>query len=310
MSSNDSWDLGRNTTSLVEDLAWVQNKGPLLTTALALFGPNSWIDLLTRYPDLYSERTIGNKTLLGDSKICLDFPPLSKILGRNALTSLDSSSLFFDRTNQCINLHAQGTTVLTEIHAYQIAARWLSNFRAGSLITESADPPDFPITDPNPTLSNAFTVAAYLANMAWMTDTKGLLTVSYDMGADSQKPSISGSGIITVSILIGFHLLGLLATAIYASWFPRWTGSLDAFSMVRLGSSIGDQVTLKLSSNDDELRMLDELPGWIGDDSDGKVGHVVLGGAVPLRRKRGYESYEGKAAQQYAHEQLKHRQGY
>lgn len=45
----------------------------------------------------------------------------------------------------------------------------------------------------------------------------------YDLGADSQKLTLSLAGIIVVSIFISLDLLGLLATAIYASWFPRWT---------------------------------------------------------------------------------------
>lgn len=93
-------------------------------------------------------------------------------------------------------------------------------------------------------------------------------SVVYDMGADSKKPTISLAGIIIMSILIGLDLLGLLATALYASWFPRWRESLDASSMMRLGSSIGDPIPLEVSADDDEVRVLDELPGWMGVEGD------------------------------------------
>ena len=64
----------------------VSNKGPLLTSTLAMFGPNSWIDLVRRYPDLYGNRTIN--TQQSDS-ICLDLAPLTRILNR--WTTVNSS---------------------------------------------------------------------------------------------------------------------------------------------------------------------------------------------------------------------------
>lgn len=101
-----------------------------------------------------------------------------------------------------------------------------------------------------------------------------------------------------VSVLIGLDLLGLLATAVYASWFPRWTGSLDAFSLLRLGSLIGERVPLKVSVNEDEVRVLDKLPGWMGNDApEGEeVGHIGLGGLGRLRTKTAYEAYGWKKA--------------
>ena len=129
----------------------------------------------------------------------------------------------------------------------------------------------------------------------------------YDLGADSQKPSISLAGIIVVSIFIGLDLLGLLATAVYASWFPRWTELLDAFSMLRLGSSISAHVPLKVSVADDEVEILDDLPGWVGSDAntpeDQQAGHAIeLGGPGHLQTKADYEAYDGKTARKRAEE--------
>lgn len=83
---------------------------------------------------------------------------------------------------------------------------------------------------------------------------------------EERAPNVTLAGTIVVYILIGFNLLGLLATAIYATWFPHWTGSLDTFNMLRLGSSISEHVPLKVSVNDDGVHVLDELPGWLGED--------------------------------------------
>lgn len=79
-----------------------------------------------------------------------------------------------------------------------------------------------------------------------------------------RAPNVTLAGIIVVSIVIGFNLRGLLAKAIYVTWFPHWTGSLDAFNMLRLGSSISEHVPFKVSINDDGVHVLDELPGVVG----------------------------------------------
>ena len=81
---------------------------------------------------------------------------------------------------------------------------------------------------------------------------------------------LSPAGIAVVSILIVFNLLRLLVTAIYASRFPRWTALLDAFTLLRLGGPIREHVPLKVSVDDDNVRALDELPGWVGSEPRGE----------------------------------------
>ena len=270
----------------------VSNKGPLLTSTLAMFGPNSWIDLVRRYPDLYGNRTIN--TQQSDS-ICLDLAPLTRILNRwttvNSAFAIKSSA--FVEFTKCITIESLSTKEASERYTYEIAAKWLSNFRARSRPGEGLKEAE----STHDILSNAFTASAYLANMAWISHKDSFncsLSVMYDMGADSKKPTISLAGIIIMSILIGLDLLGLLATALYASWFLRWTGPLNAFSMMRLGSSIGDRIPLKTSADDDEVRVLDELPGWMGVEGDKSSGLVMLGGTAPLRTKWRYEAYVDK----------------
>lgn len=175
---------------------------------------------------------------------------------------------------------------------------WLVNFRPRKISTDEKD------LSSEEVMANAFNIASYLANIAWITDTQQMngsptLSVLYDKGANSRKPSISLAGIVVVSIMILFHLIGLFLTALYASWFPRWTTALDAFSLLRLGGSIGEHVPLKISRSDDEVKVLDELPGWVGcaaGDSQGrKIGSVELGGPGPLRMGLMCGTYEGSA---------------
>lgn len=71
----------------------------------------------------------------------------------------------------------------------------------------------------NERVSNAFTSAAYLANQAWMqyngpSYNLKTLSISFDLGADTQKPSISRGGLILISLLLGLDILILLLLAI------------------------------------------------------------------------------------------------
>lgn len=269
----------------VDDLGLVSNKGPLLTTTLALFGPGSWIDTVNRLPALYDDRNITQNATIG----CIDVAPLGRILEGQLLHGIIDAQI--NPINTCIRegtLSQSESTAPGRDNAIR-AAEWVWNFRLGSISDKGAQ-----------TLGNAFTVAAYLANAAWMSawmspSSKNLdtLTVTYDLGANSQKPSISLASIIVISVLIAIDLLGLLATALYASWFPRWTGSLDAFSLLRLGSSISEHITLKISSDDDAIDILDQLPGWVGDDtSSDEIGRIALGGTGRLQAKMNYEAYD------------------
>lgn len=159
-------------------------------------------------------------------------------------------------------------------------ANWLMNFRVDLGAIE-----------------NAFTVAAYLANHVWMNTQGGLfspsLTVSYDLGKDAQRPSISTAGVIILSTLIGVFLALLWATTIYAIFLPRWTEKLDAFALMRLGASIPEKVPFRMAGNHDEIPILDTTPGWVGDRTgDDIYGHVALGGPTKLFANRYYDSYD------------------
>lgn len=148
-------------------------------------------------------------------------------------------------------------------------------------------------------LSNAFTVATFLANQAWMLNNVDVgshsLYISYDLGADTEVPVISEAGIRLVSALLGLDLLALLAMAFYAYLSPRWTDQLDAFTMMRLGAAMADKVPLMVGRQTDKIKVLDEIPGWIGDtaEKDEEIGRLGLGAPVTVNRKRRYICYEG-----------------
>ncbi|KAL2813062.1 hypothetical protein BDW59DRAFT_176843 [Aspergillus cavernicola] len=272
----------------------IQNKEPLFTTALSLFGSNSWIDLVNRYSDLYARQNVSTDI---EKDIYIDFVPLGGILSANTHIPLDNrtQSFEFNDINQCVNPWPPRDPyeILNEVTALNVG-RWLYNFHEADQAAVS-DGTTAGVAG-NETLSNAFAITAYLANLAWINGgyyTDNSLTVSYDPGTDDQKPALSHVGAIVVSILIGLDLSGLLAMALYAFWFPRWTGSLNTFSLLRLGSSIGDRVPFMISVDEDRVRALDDLPGWVGDsawddhDRQGeKIGSLALGGLGHLQKWR------------------------
>ncbi|CAG8127186.1 unnamed protein product [Penicillium salamii] len=276
----------------------VFNKGPLLTTALALFGRYSWIETANRFDTLY-----GFRKQTHDLKIVADLAPMGRIIrvlqGRHGNDEPSEDSNHYTGINDGVlsqSHHAWKENAYHEAEMFDNIVLWLVNFRPRKVHISPLS-----TTSSDKIMADAFNIAAYLANMAWVIDTSQLrigptLSVTYDAGADSKKPSISLAGIILVSILIMFHLVGLAMTALYASWFPRWTNALNAFSLLRLGGSIHAHVPLRVSANDDQVNILDALPGWVGHapkDFQSRDGDIQLGAPGPLRMRTAYDAYEG-----------------
>ncbi|KAI1750869.1 hypothetical protein F4782DRAFT_531907 [Xylaria castorea] len=98
------------------------------------------------------------------------------------------------------------------------------------------------------------------------------LTVSYDLGADTEVPIISRAGIALISILLAVYLLGVLSIALVAA---------------------GDRVPLLVCKDVDQVAALDEIPGSFGDatEGEGQVGELAPGAQTPLNGKRKHRSY-------------------
>ena len=143
-------------------------------------------------------------------------------------------------------------------------------------------------SDRAPWLSEAFTQAAFLSHDTWMQMGHGRdysLCVLQDFGVDRTVVDMSLTTQIIISILMGVYLTSLLVLAIFVSLTRRWTEQLDAFAMMRIGASVADKLSPQTSNSVDKVQYLDELPGWIGDDGDGKL---QVGGAKYLQPMRKY----------------------
>jgi hypothetical protein len=145
-------------------------------------------------------------------------------------------------------------------------------------------------------IQNAFRAAVFLATEAWLMHNDidlAQFSLQYDGGADTLIPTMSRTGIIVVSLLLGVDIACLLALAIYSATQPRWTSQLDAFAMMRIGAAMHEKLPFRVDPEFDEVRVLDETSGFIGDvtGGEGKFGELGLETHYPVQRKRLYRSY-------------------
>ncbi|KAJ7711730.1 hypothetical protein B0H16DRAFT_1815833 [Mycena metata] len=257
------------------------NKGPLLQTALALFGFGSFIDVRTR--------EIQSNSFGMDETSALQIYRSNQCTG-GMVPFLPLLRDQFDHKR--ISSPIDGCSRLLTSNSTDSA--WLQIwYYISSFVFDSEDSQSFP----GERISNGFSAAAFLANQVWMlvgVAQPGLM-VNYDLGADMQVPVISLMGIIVVSVALGLFLLLLLGVALYAWWTPTWTTTLDAFAMLRIGAAVGAPLRPARDSDEAEnerwllfprngaagVAALDQLPGWVGDalhaEGSEAVGQLALG---------------------------------
>ncbi|KAE8327171.1 hypothetical protein BDV39DRAFT_205304 [Aspergillus sergii] len=244
-----------------------KNKGPLLTTAMALFGEASFIQVRLNntngYPYNLSETTRIN------GSYCLEQIPLASFLiDEDTYIGTTGGILYPGSSDAILNPHQQ-------------VAQYLQFYDTD---TEN--------------LKRAFDAAAFFANKAWFeslgTGCRLDFSVYSDPGLDTEVPVMSMASLIVITILLSLHLLILICLTIWATTTERWTGSLDSWAMMRIGGAIADRVPLKIAENTDKMEFLDEIPGWIGDKNDANelVGIIGLGAQGALTYNRRYISYD------------------
>ncbi|KAJ5833675.1 hypothetical protein N7474_001986 [Penicillium riverlandense] len=254
------------------------NKGPLLTTAYAMFGPGSFIETLPAdfsvIGDNFPGSEVGDLTT-SDVDACVALAPAMNLFS-------SSSDVFGDKFDNCISINFVELSDSRD-NAQQFIGDWL--------VAIYTNPGQIP---------NAFTSAAFLSNKHLIESMEASWTISQDLGSEMEIPGISLGGVVVVSVLMGLYLLPLLALALYASRYPRWTRRLDSFAMLRLGASMGKEVFPMLVAYDkNAIKELDEIPGVVRDigHSSGteiiSVASIGLGGGKPLQKLRRYQCFEG-----------------
>ncbi|MCJ1392786.1 hypothetical protein MMC18_005657 [Xylographa bjoerkii] len=151
---------------------------------------------------------------------------------------------------------------------------------------------------PSDSMRATLTNSIFLSNQAMITQGASCasLTIASDAGEDTQIPAISRTGIIIISVFLGLDLLALTTMALYAYHTRTWTESLDGFAMMRLGAALVDQVPLMVGLEPDKIRVLDEIPGWVGDATpDEEAGTLHVGALGEIREGREYHCYENNS---------------
>jgi len=256
--------------------------------AMAIFGESSYISTRSTNPTAYEMITEQEEMRSADngqdsSNICYDLWPLA---------SLGNSQSGFDTTDLggCIRLENPGD-IPSQI------ARWLTIFLAGPADPDAGTHP----MQGSYLMQSTLTAALYLSNGIWLkqgvSGASRTLNVNYDPGAPTTIPTISTVGIITVSILLGLFVLGLFAMAGYASHMPAWTSALNFFTVMQMGAAAAEHLPLSAGSKADKVKVLDEVPGWIGDAMpEAGIGKLGLGAKAKLRSSRKYECYKEREA--------------
>ncbi|KAK7188375.1 uncharacterized protein CC84DRAFT_1123629 [Paraphaeosphaeria sporulosa] len=238
------------------------NKGPLTSVAIALFGPNSFVETRMSNP--------SNFVIPEDPDCGLRYCTT----GRNLHSCIHNAPLydFLGRSRNCIDIYDSGSVnkVIGQVSTllFYFTARQQSSIL--------------------PALSHAL----YMANKLWLHqpiagyNTQGQLRIYYDEGIPTTKPELSNTGIIVGSFFLGLHLLGLLLLALYVARMKPWSSKMGSEVMLKMGMVYSDELA-RSETKQQWDRMVTTLPGFIGDERPvEEIGRMRLGAAAGLSRKR------------------------
>ncbi|CAI7650448.1 unnamed protein product [Penicillium pancosmium] len=260
-----------STTTYNKTLPWapmfISNKGPLLSTALAIFGPGSFLSTF------FAEYITLTSAMFDDE------------LSGDAIRTSSGSSEYV-ASDSCVTLYlASSITTLSRYvsASYDIMAKWLKDMFSDKEI-----------------LTNTLDAAAFLASERQFEQLQSYYTIYQDLGSEMMVPDSSLAGVAVASFFLGLYILILFALSLYGSLYPRWTLRLDSFAMFRLGAAFGqDNSTVLVTRANCDVKLLDEIPGVVrdvgdvADDAIIPIGRVGLGEGKPLCAGRRYECYEG-----------------
>ncbi|KAB2576679.1 hypothetical protein DBV05_g4670 [Lasiodiplodia theobromae] len=287
------------TYELLED---VPNKGPLATIYLALFGNGSLPDTLSdpSYLTYLNRSSTSSANINSTATTLTEDPPFSSLA-----PSTPPSATYAPRI--CQDLVPLGTLLdensytAAPVHyciATDEASR--SEWRGRVPFNRTVDPPSdvrswmdgFFVAEDR--VRAALTAAAFMADEIWLTDPQvyGTLAVSVDEGVDVVAPVMPLAGVIVGSLLLGVFLGALWVLLVFAARQrrARWTGTLDAWAMLRMGAGVGVGALVAAGTGKED-DVLDALPGFMGDARpEGDVGRLGVGAEAELNWKRKYEA--------------------
>ncbi|CAN9447127.1 unnamed protein product [Alternaria alternata] len=247
--------------------------GPLMTSALALFGNGSWLNTAAQHVSNHSYNGTHQTGDYFDENSSWQLfwrgLPFSNLWtpgnGYNELVWKDR-----DFVSQCGYLEERmfdGIRITNHDlfeTTQQFFAAFAPSFNGGT----------------NQTLDTAqilLEIAMFVANRAFVTwlspdssrNTLDILDgrhIYNSPGAAVPKPVLSKSSIIIMSVLIGLQLLGLGYLIYYLYRVPSWSNQLDAMAMARIGASLHHQGVLPAIGpvSKQDLDALQNVGGLIG----------------------------------------------
>lgn len=170
------------------DAISTKGKGPLLSGAMAMFGPGSFIDTFMATAAALEEGNVTTEALSNLRTICIANPPLINLLGTSS--------------SECMSI--KSTANGTWYPAGSQVADWIQQFQ------KSAE-----------SIPLVFGAAAFLANREIIFGQHRGWYIYQDLGTNMDLPSIFRAGIIVVSILMGLYLLPLLVLSLYTDCYSR-----------------------------------------------------------------------------------------
>ena len=267
--------------------------GPLLTSVLAIFGPNTFFDIVskssnynvTKYSGLslaFCHQLYFPFRLLQFEDVGLEVPSSG-----SSLSGWDVQTIAAD----CFNEHNAQNEEPTTPDLLRAFMNWMPNFADSS------------------SANAAFTLTAYAVHKRLFTPSNlDVNNIEAAAGRSYERPDVSNAGVVIVSLLLGLQLLGLGLLALYAQRRPVWTETLDASAVIRLGVQLAKSKDLTHgstaiglgTSKDEIIPYLDQVEGWVGADGgeivhdssssdhnkDEQIQRLVLGGEVPVRAGR------------------------
>ena len=220
--------------------------GPLMTSATALFGNNSFLHLVSdNATSMSASQTLAVLCEHGGL-------PFSQVIGIVKFNNLHQSRCYDVPSRLPFRAFDEyAATALDEV-----VASWFSMFE------ETWD------------AEYLLEIAMFVANSATLNRAvagAGPLyarEIFHSPGTQFSKPSMTTAGVIVVSAFMLLQVVALAAMVWYVNTVPTWVASLDAMAMARLGRAMRDGELPPigpLSEKDwDRLRGVDALVG-IGD---------------------------------------------
>jgi hypothetical protein len=231
--------------------------GPLMTSAIALFGNGSWLSTAANY----ISKQPHNSTDIDDSKLPWQLMCRGMPFSKLWLPGVDSfpDPVPIDLVSVCGWRDQQSVFNGYEADEYdlmRLTHHFLGSF-APPDVTFGIKPDQSNNTSKKRSLRNTeslLDVSIFVANRALLTLLSPEVgSVSYDLtgrkiytspGVTVQRPVLSKAALIVLSVLLGLQLLGLGYLTYYLYRFPTWSGQLDAMAMARIGAYLHHQGVL------------------------------------------------------------------